>query len=235
MAIALAAQSTVENLIGGLSLFADKPLRVGDVCKYGTEVGKVEAIGIRSTRIRAGDRTLTTIPNGMFSKMPIVNLSVRDQLQLRTLLGLRQETTPEQLRHVLTKLRELLLAHPMVTPNKSRVRFIGLGEYSLNVQVSAYINTSNWNEFLGIQEDLLLRILDVVNESGSGLAYPSQTLYFARDSGLDPERSAAAEQEVRQWRENQQLPFPNIDPERIEALSATLDYPPTGSPERHPE
>jgi len=235
LAIALAAQSTIENLIGGLSLFADKPLRVGDVCMYGTEVGKIEAIGIRSTRIRGGDRALTTIPNGMFSKMPIVNLSVRDQLKLKTVLGLRQETTPEQLRHVLTKLRELLLAHPMVTPNTSRVRFIGLGEFSLTVQVSATINTIDWNEYLGVQEDLLLRIIEVINESGSGLAFPSQTLYMARDSGLDSERSAAAEKDVRQWRADQKLPFPDIDPERIEAHRDTLDYPPTGSPEKIPD
>src|SRR5437667_11166364 len=79
LAIALAAQPTIENLIGGLSLFADKPIRVGDLCRYGDDEGTVEAIGIRSTRIRGRDRTLTTMPNGLLSKMPVVRLSKRDQ------------------------------------------------------------------------------------------------------------------------------------------------------------
>ena len=106
LAIALAAQPTVENLIGGLSLFADKPIRVGDVCKYGDAVGTVEAIGIRSSRIRGVDRTLTTIPNAALAKMPIVNLTQRDRMLIQTVIGLRYETTPEQLRYVLVKLRE---------------------------------------------------------------------------------------------------------------------------------
>jgi MscS family membrane protein len=195
LAIALAAQSTVENLIGGISLFADRPMRVGDFCKYGSDLGTIEAIGIRSTRIRGLDRTLTSIPNGVLSKMPIVNLTKRDRIQLKSVLGLRYETTPEQLRHVLTKLRELLLAHPMVTPEPSRVRFIGFGDSSLNVDIMAYVATSDWDEFLAVQEDICLRVIDAVEASGAGFAFPSQTLYLARDGGLDSGKSAAAEKE----------------------------------------
>tara|TARA_R100000027_G_C2248430_1_gene93804 strand:+ start:220 stop:1905 length:1686 start_codon:yes stop_codon:yes gene_type:complete len=234
LAIALAAQSTIENLIGGFSLFADKPIRVGDVCMYGKDVGKVEAIGIRSTRIRNGDRTLTSIPNGMLSKMPIVNLTVRDQLQIRTHVNLRRDTSPEQLRYVITKLRELLLAHSMVTLDRSRVRLVGFGESSLDLQVNALIETTDWNEFLGVQEDLLMRIMEVVAEAGTGLALPSQTLYFARDSVLDAERTEAAEKEVQQWREEQKLPFPEIDSDRMDALRHTVDYPPKGSAKASP-
>ena len=105
LAVALAAQPTIENLLGGMSLFADKPVRVGDVCKYGDAVGTIEAIGIRSARIRGEDRTLTTIPNAALAKMPIVNLSQRDRMLIQTVIGLRYETTPEQLRYVLVKLR----------------------------------------------------------------------------------------------------------------------------------
>ena len=117
LAIALAAQPTVENLLGGLSLFADKPVRVGDVCKYGDQVGTVETIGIRSTRIRGADRTLTTIPNGALAKMPIVNLTRRDRILIQAVIGLRDETSPEQLRYILVKLREMLLGHPRVHPD----------------------------------------------------------------------------------------------------------------------
>jgi len=229
LAIALAAQPNIENLIGGFSLFADKPVRVGDFCKYGDDVGTVEAIGIRSTRIRGVDRTVTTIPNATLSKMPIVNLTLRDRMLLKTVISLRYETTPEQLRHVVAKLRELLLAHPMVTPEPSRVRFAGFDKCALNVEVFAYVGTKDWNEFLGVQEDIYLRMIDVVSASGTSFAFPSQTLYFARDGGLDPDKSAAAVAEVQQWRAAQKLPFPDFDLEFRKTRRDTLDYPPNGS------
>jgi len=229
LAIALAAQPTIENLIGGLNLFADKPVRVGDFCQYGDAIGTVEAVGIRSTRIRGIDRTLTTIPNAVLAKMPIVNLTQRDRMLLKAVIALRYETKPEQLRYVLAKLRELLLAHPKVAPEPARVRFIGFGASSVNLEVFAYVGTNDWNEFLAIQEDIYLRVMDVVAASGTGFAVPSQTLYFARDVGLDPEKSAAAMAEVQQWRATQRLPFPDFDMEFRKTHRDTLDYPPTGS------
>lgn len=231
LAIALAAQPTIENLIGGFSLFADKPIRVGDFCRYGTEMGTVEAIGMRSTRIRGIDRTLTTIPNAVLSRMPVVNLAMRDRMLLKTVIALRYETQPEQLRFVLTKLRELLLSHPKVTPAPARVRFIGFGDSSLNLEVFAYVGTADWEEFLAIQEDILLRMMDVVAAAGTGFAFPSQTLYFARDAGLHPHKSAAALAQVQAWRADQKLPFPEFDPEFRKLHRDTLDYPPNGSPE----
>ncbi len=234
VAIALAAQPTIENLIGGLSLFADKPIRVGDFCHYGTDAGTVEAIGIRSTRIRGLDRTLTTIPNSVLSKLPVVNFTHRDQLLLKTTLGLRYETKPEQLRHVLAKLRELLLAHPMVTAEPSRVRFVGFGDFSLNLEVFAYIATKDYDQFLEVQEDLYLRMMDVVAGSGIGFAFPSQTVYFTRDEGMNEEQSAAAIAEVKQWRATRKLPFPDFDAEFRRTRRDTLDYPPDGSPAARP-
>ncbi len=139
LAIALAAQPTIENLIGGLSLFADKSLRVGDYCRCGTDEGTVETIGIRSTWIRGLDRTLTTIPNAALSKMPVVNFGRRDQTMMRTVIGVRYETTPEQLRYLLVKLRELLLSHPRIDPDTARARFIGFGASSLDIEIFAYV------------------------------------------------------------------------------------------------
>jgi MscS family membrane protein len=181
LAIALAAQPTIENLIGGLSLLTDKPIRVGDFCRYGTDTGRVEAIGIRSTRIRGLDQTLTTIPNAALSRMPVVNVSMRDQIQLKTNIGMRYETTPQQLRSLLVRIRDMLLAHPYVLPNPLRVRFVGFGASSLDLEVSAHIDTQDWDEFLGIQEAIYLRIMDLVEESGTAIAFPSRTLYLARD------------------------------------------------------
>jgi len=154
---------------------------------------------------------------------------------LKTVISLRYETTPEQLRHVVVKLRELLLAHPMVTPDPSRVRFTGFGASSLNVEVVAYVGTKDWNEFLAVQEDIYYRMMDVVAASGTGFAFPSQTLYFARDGGLEPDKSAAAVVEVQQWRAAQKLPFPDFDVEFRQTHRDTLDYPPAGSSTAEPK
>jgi MscS family membrane protein len=201
LAIALAAQPTIENLIGGMNLFADKPVRVGDLCRYGDALGTVEAIGIRSTRIRGTDRTLTTIPNAVLAKMPIVNLTRRDRMLIQTVVGLRYETTPEQLRYVLERIRELLLGHPRVHRDPVRVRFVGFGGSSLDVEVFAYVTTSDWGEFLGIREEILLRVMDIVEQSGTAIAFPSRTLYLGRDRAPDAAKAEAAEARVRAWRD----------------------------------
>jgi len=229
LAIALAAQPTIENLIGGMNLFADRPVRVGDVCKYGDTIGTLEAIGIRSARIRGADRTLTTIPNAALAKMPIVNLTQRDQMLIQTVIGLRYETTPEQLRYVLVKLRELLLGHPRVNPDPAYARFVGLGASSLNIEVFAYVMTKDWGEFLGIREDILLRVMEIVEQSGSALAFPSQTLYLGRDRGTDENKTHAAEASVQQWRDKGSLPFPNFSPEQAGEIRGSIVFPPVGT------
>ena len=230
LAFALAAKPSLENLIGGLNLFADKPMKVGDLCKYGAEIGWIEAIGIRSTRIRGRDRTLTSIPNGMLATMPVVNMSQRDQMLIQSLVTVRYETSPEQLRYLLAKIREMLVGHPRIDPDSARARFIDFGASSLDIEVYAYVQTRDWAEFLAIREDLLLRIMDIVAHSGTSFAFPSQTLYFARDGGLDAQGALLAEAEVRQWREEGSLPFPNFPPERLEQMRGQVAYPPPGSP-----
>jgi len=230
LAIALAAQPTIENLIGGLSLFADKPIRVGDFCRYGNDVGTIEAIGLRSTRIRGIDRTLTTIPNAALSKMPVVNMTKRDRMLIKCVVSVRYETTPDQLRFLLASIRELLLAHPRIHPDPARARLVGFGPPSLDIEVFAYVTTSDWNEFLGIREDVLLRIMDLVRTSGTSLAFPSSNIYLARDAGLDASKAEAAQDQVRQWREQGSLPFPDFSFDHLRKIHGTVDFPPAGSP-----
>lgn len=234
LAIALAVRPTLENVLGGFTLFADKPVRVGDFCLYGDKLGTVEEIGLRSTRIRSLERTVVTVPNAEFSQMQLENFTRRDRMLLKTTLGLRYETTPEQLRYVLAKLRELLIAHPMVSADPARVRFVGFGAYSLDVEVFAYILSEDYSTYLGVLEDLNLHIMDLIEEAGTGFAFPSQTTYLARDAGADAERRKAAEEQVDEWRSNDALPFPEPDPQRRRELSGTLDFPPKGSASLRP-
>jgi MscS family membrane protein len=233
LAVALAIRPSLENLFGGLILFLDKPVRVGDFCSFGEHMGTVEYIGVRSTQIRALDRTLISIPNATFADMEIINWAQCDQMLIQRTIGLRYETEPDQLRYVLVELREMCHAHPKIDRDTVRVRFEGHGASSLDIQIRVYALTREWNEYFAIQEDVLLRVDEIVRESGTGFAFPSRTVYVRRDGGLDKARSEAVAQQVTAWRSSNRLPFPHLSPARIDELADTLDYPPRGSPGAH--
>jgi MscS family membrane protein len=233
LAVALAAQKTLANLFGGVTLVTDQPVRVGDFCRFGDgKLGVIEKIGLRSTRVRTLDRTLITVPNSEFSEIHLENFAARDRIRLITVLGLRYETTADQLRFVLAELRKTLLRHPRVLEDPARVRFVGFGAHSLDLEVLAYLDTNDWNEFLKIREDLFLRFMDVVAAAGTGFAFPSQTLYLGRDTGLDRELSARAKQTVQGWRTAGELPFPDFSDEPRIELQDSGEYPPPGSATR---
>jgi MscS family membrane protein len=192
LALALAAQKTVENLFGGVSVLVDQPVRVGDFCRFGSRLGTVEEIGLRSTRVRTLDRTVVSIPNAEFSSLQLENFARRDRIWLHATLGLRYETTPDQLRRVLHEIRRLLRDDPRVDPDPARVRFVGFGAYSLDCELFAYVLTADHGEFLAIREGLLLKIMDIVAACGTSLAFPSQTLYVGRDTLLGGPRGDGA-------------------------------------------
>jgi len=231
LAIALAIRPTLENLIGGLILYIDRPVRVGDFCTFGGQNGTVEAIGIRSTQIRSLDRTLIYIPNSQFADMQIANWARCDQMMMKHNIGLRYETDSDQLRFVSAKIREMLHSHPRIDGDTIRVRFVDFDPSSLNIEIRVYAKTREWNDFFAIREDILLRINDIVRGSGSGFAFPTQTLYMGKDTGLDPELGEKARQEVASWRRKGQLPFPNFHNSWLERLGGRIHYPPQGSPD----
>ncbi len=174
LAIALAAQKTIENLFGGISVIGDRPVLVGDVCRFGDQTGTVMNIGLRSTRIRTADRTIICVPNGQFSSMALENISGRDKIWFHPTLNLRRDTTSDQLLQVLSSFREILAGHPKVETGKIPVRFIGVGAYSLDVEVAAYAATCDYDEFLDLQQELLLKMLQAVEQAGTALAVPVQ-------------------------------------------------------------
>ena len=174
IAIALAAQKTIENFFGGVSVVADRPVAVGDFCKFGDRMGTVEDIGLRSTRVRTPDRTLVTVPNGQFSTMTIENFSKRDKMLFHFMLNLRRDTKPDQVRNLLTSITSVLQHHDKVDAGTTPVQFVGVGTYSLDLDVSAYVLTSDDSEFAQTRQELLLAILDAVERAGTALALPTQ-------------------------------------------------------------
>jgi MscS family membrane protein len=176
LALALAAQKTVENLFGSVSISVDQPCRVGDFVLADGVLGTVEGIGLRSTQIRTLNRTLVTIPNGKLADAKIENFAARDRFRLFATLTLVYGTTSAQMRAVLAGLERELRDHPRLFPDGATVRFTNLGASSLDVEVSAWFVTSDWNEFTALRQDLLLRFMAVIEEAGTAFAFPTQTV-----------------------------------------------------------
>jgi MscS family membrane protein len=177
IALALAAQSTVENLLGGVTIFADRPFRVGDQIRFGTGSGTVESVGPRSTRIRVADGTLTTVPNADLVNTQIVNVSARPYCVFQHKVGLPSGLSSARIEALLAEFRRRVGAHPLVetAPGLPRVRLVGLGsgEKNIEIEVFARILTTSTPQFLQAQEALLLDILRGAEACGVDLAEPA--------------------------------------------------------------
>jgi len=201
IAVALAAQKTIENLFGGVAVISDRPVTVGDFCKFGNQVGTIEDIGLRSTRIRSLDRTLVTVPNSQFASMTLENFSPRDKMLFHFTLNLRRDTKPDQLRAVLESVGAMLKRNTKVEAGEVPLRFVGIGTYSLDVEIFVYVLTADFDEFLKIQQDLLLSILDAVEAAGTALALPTQAnVFYSRPDGTPPNGSQQVEPQPAEQR-----------------------------------
>jgi len=176
IALALAAQKTVENLFGAFSIGVDQPFREGDVVHVDGLVGTVEAIGLRSTRLRTADRTVVTIPNGKLAEMRVESLSARDRIRFACTVGLVYSSTAEQIRSVLGGIEEILRGHPKVHPDGIAARLKALGEHGLTVDVVAAFATTDVAEFESIRQEVLLSIVETVAKSGTTFALPARTV-----------------------------------------------------------
>jgi MscS family membrane protein len=230
VAVALASQKTLENIFGAVTLYSAQPVKVGDFCRFGDQVGTVEEIGLRATLIRTLERSVISVPNAEFASMHLDNLSRRDRYWYHPRLKLRVETTPDQIRYLLVEARKMLYAHPKVLPEPLWVRFTNFGDTSLDLDVFCYTAAANYDESLEIAEDLNLRIMDLVAEAGTELTVPTQIQYEVPGTTLDEARRKNAEARVKEWRENRALYLPNFPPEAVAKVKGSLDYPPAGSP-----
>ncbi|MFZ0296063.1 MAG: mechanosensitive ion channel family protein [Candidatus Sulfotelmatobacter sp.] len=196
LAVGFGAQQTIANLFGGVSVLGDEVIRVGDVCTFGDRTGTVEDIGLRSTRVRTDARTLLAIPNGTVATINVENLSRRDKILFKTVLGLHTDTSQEHLRSVLSEIRRALSDHPKVETQTIRVRLIELTPSALNVELFCYVMTREYNEFAAVREEVLLNIMNLVEDSGASLASSSQTLYLSPDPASPKQKKANDSQDA---------------------------------------
>jgi MscS family membrane protein len=177
IAVALAAQKTVENLIGSVTIGMDRPFHVGDTINVDGVVGVVEVVGLRSSRLRTPDRTLVTIPNGKLSDMRIESYTARDRWRIAVNLGLRYGTSATQLRRVLAEIEAALRDHPAAGPDAPLVRFAEFKESSLSIEIQAWVKAADLLEFGRIRGELFLRFMEIVEAAGTGFAFPTQTVH----------------------------------------------------------
>jgi MscS family membrane protein len=213
LAIGLGAQKTFENLLGGIAILTDRALVVGDPCKIGDRTGVVEDIGLRSTKLRTEDRTVVSIPNGTVATATLENYRLRDKILFRQVVRLRYDLSANHVRYTLGEIREILAHHPRVEEATWRVRVLRFADYSIDVEVYVYILDRDYLQFLAIQEQLLLQILEVIERTGATVAQPTQTTLVARDNWVDPEKAAAAQKAIEK---NQDFGVPG--PQRPELI-----------------
>lgn len=198
IALALGAQKTVENLVGSVTVIADRPIQVGDFCRVGDVVGTVEDVGIRSTRIRTNDRTIVTIPNGDFSSRQIENFAKRDRFLFAPTIGIEYSNTADKVREAVAIIEEILHGHDKVLQDGPRARFTNFGESSLDIEIFSYIDVRDFGDSLVVRQELLLSIYERLSAAGIGIAFPTRTLFLASNDTSPapsdaPDRSAAAQ------------------------------------------
>jgi MscS family membrane protein len=191
LAIALGAQKTLENVIGGISLLVDKAVQTGDFCEIGGKLGTVEDIGLRSLRLRTLDQNLLVVPNSLLAQMQFQNMKARTKLLINQKFSLRIETKVEQLRFVLDRVQQMLNEHPSIEAGTSRIRVANFAGASFEVELWAYVKTGDWVEFTAMRQDVILKVAEIVETAGARLAAPTRLTYVSEDAGDAPQISKA--------------------------------------------
>jgi MscS family membrane protein len=220
IAIAFAAQKTLEHPFGSIALGLDQPIRVGDWVKIGDVAGEVETIGLRSTRIRTLARTQVIFPNGRLAEMQMENFGKRDRILLQTRIGLTYGTSGDTLRGIRTELERVLVEHPLVWPERVVVRFTTFGESSLDIEIIAWLITTDYNVFRDAREEIFFRFMDIVERHGAEFAFPTQTIV------LEDARSARSSRPEPAGRRPEPVPpAPARQPEgsAVDATNAGVD------------
>lgn len=175
LAVALAAQKTLENVIGAITIYTAQPIKPGDLCRFGTTVGIVEEIGLRSTMLRTLNRTMVSIPNAVFAADEVENYTQRDRIRYFRYLRL-EIAEPAQLTNILEKLRESFAVHKMLQQDTISIRFEEITDNTAHIRVDAGVMTTDFQEYLEVAEGLNLNVVAVVREAGGSFSGPGQQL-----------------------------------------------------------
>ncbi len=183
LAIALAAQESLGNFFGSISIAADRTFKVGDWIVVGDRVdGTVEEIGLRSTKVRTWSRTLLTIPNKVIANEVVENWSKMPNRRVRQVVGVSYETSRQNMTGLLEDIEKLLRDNEEIDQKFIMVRFTDFGESSLDILVYYFTRSTAWAEHLRVRQEMNLAIMALVEKWGSSIAFPTRTLYLHGDS-----------------------------------------------------
>jgi MscS family membrane protein len=194
IAVALAAQKTIENFFGGISILTDRVIRVGDLCSVGQTIGTVEDIGLRSTRIRTFERGLISVPNGSLSAANVENLSARDKMRIFCTLSLSYQTSRVQLEAVLEQAGAMLRQHPRLESSTAWIRLANFSGSGLALEMQAYVLTRSYDDYTAVREDILLGVMSIVEHCGTPLTSLAQTVRPASEAQAAEANTSAGNQ-----------------------------------------
>ncbi|MEM6343832.1 MAG: mechanosensitive ion channel family protein [Bacteroidota bacterium] len=177
LALALAAQDTVKNFIGSVSIFVDRPFVIGDFIDTGSFSGVVTEVGVRSTRLRASDGAMVSIPNGKLADTNLTNHGVRTYRRYSTTLGLTYDTPPDKVEAFVNAARDIINAHPLTRTESTLVQFHEMADSSLNIFVAVIAETTEYGAWLASRQDIFLAIMRKAEELGVSFAFPSTSVY----------------------------------------------------------
>ena len=180
LAFALAAKDTLANLFGGVTILLDRPFKAGDWITFDGADGVVEEIGLRSTRIRTFAKTLTTVPNQTLSNAVVENHSLMPKRRIKMTVGVTYSTTSEQMRTLVARVEGMLKDHAGIDQEFMLVKFTDFNSSSLDLFVYCFSRTTDWAEHLQVRQEVHLGIMDIVEEMGLSIAFPTRTVHLAR-------------------------------------------------------
>jgi MscS family membrane protein len=185
LALALAAKDTVNNLIGSLMIFLDKPFQIGDFIEVDGNMGTVTEVGFRTTRIQKVDTAIISIPNGTIANTVLNNMGIRVFRLFHISIGVTYDTPADLIEVFVDGLRKLSVDHPRVINTDQYIHMSGFGDSSLNIMYRVYLDTRNYAEELALKEEISLAILRMADAIGIRFAFPSSTLYIEEFPGRD--------------------------------------------------
>lgn len=178
LAFALAAQETLANFFGGLTIMMDKPFSVGDWIETSVVEGTVEDIGFRTTKVRTFAHALVSVPNSIIAKAAITNWSKMGKRRITFRLGIKYQTTIGQIQALLERVRKMLTDNPEIHPDTVFVYFDAFGASAYELFFYFFTKTTNWQKHLKVKEEINLELMHVLDELKIEVAFPSTSVYM---------------------------------------------------------
>lgn len=181
LAVALAAQDTLANLLGSFVIYLDKPFKAGDLIETADIKGRVEHVGFRTTRIRTMEKSLLTVPNKKLIDTALNNITLSDARRVKFELGLTYQSSSAQILAIVDDVKQILKSNPLINEDYT-VRFADFNASSLSILVIYFVNSNDYDVMIEVKEQVNVKIMEIVDKHQCSFAYPTQTVFVKNDA-----------------------------------------------------